>query len=216
MNSGAKSIWNKRPPVIVGIAGGSGSGKTWLANRLLEHFKKEACILSLDDFYRDRSNLSPARRRQINFDHPRSIDWPALHTTLERIRNGEPALVPIYDFSTHSRGAEQRKLVPRSVLIVEGLWLFYRRSLRRLFDLSIYIDCPADVRLQRRIARDCAERGHTEDSVRHQFMTCVSPMHDRFVEAQRRWADIVLTELTPGEIQAVAARIKELTINRLP
>lgn len=204
-----KQIWKMHPPVIVGIAGGSGAGKTWLAQALLHRFKKQACLVSLDDFYRDRSHLAPALRQRINFDHPRSIDWRHLETVLGHWFDGKKALVPRYDFSTHCRRATSETLSPKPVILVEGLWLFRRPRVRKLFSLKIFVDCSPELRLQRRLARDCRERGRTEESVLMQFNTFVEPMHQRFVAPQRRWADMVFERsLTPRDIESIAQQIE--------
>ncbi|MBA4149804.1 MAG: uridine kinase [Verrucomicrobia bacterium] len=189
--SATKYLWRKRLPVIVGIVGGSGAGKTWLANQLIRNCRKEACLISLDDFYRDRSHLSPARRQKINFDHPRCIDWARLETTLRSCIVGKRTTMPSYDFATHSRREKEKPLLPKPLVLVEGLWLLRRPSVRRLFSYTIFVECPGELRLQRRLHRDCAERGRTKVSVRDQFRSCVAPMHERFVAPQQRWADRV-------------------------
>src|SRR5437588_7214643 len=169
---------------IIAIAGGSGSGKTWLAVQLQAALSPHATRLSLDDFYRDRSHLSPARRANLNFDKPEAIDWASLERVLRKFLAGKPARVPGYDFKTHCRLEIRRTLEPRPLLLLDGLWVLRRRGLRRLFTLGIYIECGARVRLRRRLARDMASRGRTRASIQDQFWTTVEPMHLKHVAPQ--------------------------------
>jgi uridine kinase len=181
-------------PVLVAIVGGSGSGKTWLASRLESALGKQTvCRVGLDDFYRDRSSLSPQRRARINFDRPEAIDWPELESVMNRCFCGRDTTVPRYDFKTHCRAKTPRSFLARPVVLLDGLWLLRRPALRRLFALKVYLECPADLRLKRRINRDRVERGRSATSVREQFETTVEPMHKKYVAAQRRWADVVIT-----------------------
>jgi uridine kinase len=181
----------KERAYLIAIAGGSGSGKTWLADRLDAKLGGVA-RLSLDDFYRDQSHLSPERRALLNFDNPRMIEWTVLEKALDRFKAGRSVSVPRYDFATHSRGRKSKLLAPAKFLIVDGLWLLRRPGVRRRFDLRIFIECPDGLRLERRLARDIVERGRTEVSVREQFAATVQPMHEKFVSPQARWADVVL------------------------
>lgn len=198
-------------PRFIAIAGGSGAGKSWLADRLQGLLGPGAGLLSLDDFYRDRSRLSPRQRERINFDHPRAVDWDYLDRVLRRCRAGRRIRVPRYDFRTHSRCGALQSWQPTPIILVEGLWLLGRRSVRRLFDLRIYLACPARIRWRRRLARDVAQRGRTIASVRRQFFTRVEPMHRRHVASQRRWADVVLNHpFQPAEIGQLADRLQRL------
>src|SRR5258707_12797949 len=141
-------------PVLVAIVGGSGSGKTWLAEKLLAALGGKAARLSLDDFYRDRSHLSPARRAKINFDNPRAIDWPGFERTLRQCLAGKATRVPRYDFKCHTRLAASRVLKPRPIILVEGLWLLRRASLRPLLSIGTLWDYPSRTPGPRRVARD--------------------------------------------------------------
>lgn len=177
---------------LVAITGGSGAGKSWLADRLQQLLGKRAGRLSQDSFYRDCSHLPPAARHQLNFDHPNALDWEHFSDVLQGLRRNRECRLPVYDFETHSRLAHTLQLDPRPVMIVDGLWLLHHPGLRRQFDLTIYLHCPEDERLRRRIARDMVERQRTEDSVREQFETTVSPMHAQFVSPQASYADLLL------------------------
>lgn len=193
-SSGLDGTVKKAKPVpwVVAIVGGSGSGKTWLADSLRAALGRRAARMSLDDFYRDRSHLSAARRAQINYDHPRAIDWQRLEQILADFRAGRRACVPQYDFENHSRRLTTKILRPAPVLLLDGLWLLRRPRLRCAFDLSIFIECPAKARLARRLDRDSRSRGRTRASVRRQFLETVEPMHRRYVLPQSRLAAIRL------------------------
>ena len=196
-------------PVLVAIVGGSGSGKTWLAKRLGRALAPDAISVCLDDFYRDRSHLSPARRARINFDTPRAIDWPLLEAALRCLLKGAAASIPLYDFKTHSRCKANRVLKPKPFIVVDGLWLLRSRVLRRLFHWRIYIDCPMRVRLARRLERDTRFRGRSEESVKRQFRQMVEPMHRRYVAPQARWADLVLTgQCRPRDLHRLISSLR--------
>ena len=177
---------------LVAIAGGSGSGKTWLARRLQRTLGTGAALVSLDDFYRDLSHLSPTQRRHVNFDSPAAIDWPTVQAFLQALQRGEPAVVPRYDFTTHTRLAPPRRWRPRRIILLEGLWPLRTVELRRLYGFSIFVACPEELRLERRLRRDQQERGRSRASVLRQFRDQVAPMHRRFIEPQARHADVVL------------------------
>jgi uridine kinase len=199
---------SNRVPLLVAIVGGSAAGKTWLADQLQSLLGNKAARLSLDDFYRDRSHLSPNRRARLNFDHPRAIDWPCVEQTFEDFLAGRPATVPSYDFATHSRKPDAHILPPKPVLLVDGLWLLHRRALRKLFALSIFVDCPASTRLSRRIARDVRARGRSSESVRRQFLETVEPMHQLHVAPQARWAHVCLcTPVKKAELHRIAEQL---------
>jgi len=196
-------------PIFVAITGGSGSGKSLLATELAAVFKQNVGRISLDDFYRDRSHLKPERRTKLNFDHPAAIDWGLFERTLRRCIAGKRVPLPRYNFFTHARRPSSRWLKPKALIIVEGLWLLRRPSLRKLFRLSVFIECSARTRLIRRLARDQRSRGRTAASVRRQFRTTVNPMHARFVAPQARWAKIILPESWgKAEVIALQKRLK--------
>lgn len=197
--------------MFVAIVGGSGSGKSWLADQLQKTLGPRATLVSQDNFYRDRSHLSAHRRQRLNFDHPMAIDWEALEGAMQDLRTRGWTLAPRYDFATHCRKAAKTRLASKPVILVEGLWLLRRLSLRKLFDLSIFLDCPAPTRLERRLARDQHARGRTAASVREQFASTVEPMHQRFVTPQRNRADIVFYRpCDSADLEALANRILNL------
>lgn len=198
-------------PKIVGISGGSCAGKTWLADRLLTAFEGHAARLSLDDFYLDRSHLPPSRRARLNFDHPRAIDWQRFEAGLSDFAKGVPTSVPRYDFATHGRLEGDAELSPAPILIVEGLWLLRRPTLRKLIDFKIFIRSSRKLCTERRMRRDISERGRTRAEVREQLSRYTLPMSERFVAPQEKWADAVLTSpVGEKEILEIVNRIETI------
>jgi len=182
-------------PLIIGIAGGSGSGKTTIAKRVHAALPEtEAVILDHDAYYRDRPDLSYEERCLLNFDHPDSLETELLVEHLRQLRRGDVAQVPIYDFKTHRRAAEHRAVTPRGVIIVEGILVFADDALRGELDIRVYVDTDADIRAFRRIRRDIEQRGRTFESVRDQYYKTVRPMHLMFVEPSKRWAHVIIPE----------------------
>lgn len=175
---------------FIGVVGGSGSGKSWLAASMRDLLGDEAGHLSLDDFYRDLGHLPEEERDGVNFDDPAAIDWEALREVLECLERGETARIPVYDFATHTRMPDSRDFGQTRLVVLEGLWLLHHDWLREKFVLSVYVECPEQERLRRRIERDVMERGRTEESVRQQFADHVQPMHAMFVQPQREWATL--------------------------
>lgn len=191
--------------LIIAVVGGSGAGKSWFVERLCRILGESACHLALDDFYRDRSHLPFNRRARLNFDVPQAIDWSDAARVLRDCRAGLPTRIPHYNFSTYSRSAESRSWLPRPVVLVDGLWLLHSAELRALFDLKLFLDAPVELRHDRRVARDTVERGYSEGAVRERIAASVQPMHGRYVEPQKRWADAVLAQpFRPPEIERLA------------
>ena len=207
---------NSTTPVqVIAIVGGSGAGKGWLVERLCRLLGDKACHLQLDDFYRDRSHLPPARRARLNFDLPAAIDWDCAERALRDCREGRPTRVPCYDFATHCRVAERACWMPRPVVFVDGLWLLRPPAVRALFDLKIYLDAPTQLRRSRRLARDVQERGYDAEMIERQLRTAVEPMHGRYVEPQKRWADFVLTQpFREPEVAALTDRLWTMLATR--
>ena len=194
--------------VVVGICGGSASGKTWLADRLASCLEGAARV-SVDSFYLDRSHLPSGRLARINFDHPRAIDWPALEQCVSRIKSGQVGRVPTYNFATHARGVGVQCISADRYLVLDGLWLLMRSRLRSLINVGVFLECPAEVRLQRRIERDVRERGRTEGEVLRQFYSQVEPMHRRHVEPQAARAGLLMRHPLPEDAVDHLARLVE-------
>ena len=182
-------------PYVVGIAGGTGSGKTTVARRLADAMPAGRCaVIEHDAYYHDLSHLVPADRAAVNFDHPSALDSALLVDQLRQLRGGASVEVPIYDFATHTRRRDTRTICAARVIIVEGILVFTEPGLRDQMDLKIFVDTDADIRLIRRIRRDLEERGRTFQSVRDQYYATVRPMHLEHVEPTKRWADLILPE----------------------
>jgi uridine kinase len=198
---------------VIGIAGGTGSGKTTIASVILERAgAHKIALLPHDAYYKDLSDLPPAQRAQVNFDHPDSLDTPLLIQHLIKLKNNESILLPVYNFKTHSRTAKTIRINPQRVIIVEGILIFVEPKLRELFDVKIFVDTDPDIRFIRRLERDIAERGRTSESVIKQYMTTVRPMHLEFVEPSKRYADVIIPEggWNAAAMDMVVARIQEL------
>ena len=200
-------------PIIIGVAGGTGSGKTTVASRILERVGAEhITYIAHDAYYRDLGHLPERLRAQVNFDHPDALETELLIEHLKKLRAGEPVEIPIYDFTTHTRTERTRDVEVAPVVIVEGILVFVEAELRKLFDVKIYIDTDADVRFIRRLRRDIEERDRSVESVCEQYLSTVRPMHLEFVEPSKRYADVIIPEGGFNEvaIEMVAARIRGL------
>ncbi len=182
-------------PIIIGIAGGTGSGKTTLAKKILSSLAPNAILIEQDCYYKDLSHLPFKERHQTNFDHPNSIDFDRLIQDLISLKNGQSIQKPIYSFKTHSREANSTLVCPANVIIIEGILIFTEERMRDLFDLKIYVETDNDVRILRRIERDIQERGRDFSDVKDQYLMTVKPMHNQFVEPTRQFADVII----PGE-----------------
>ena len=200
-------------PVIIGVAGGTGSGKTTVANAILKHVGDgRMSVLFHDAYYRDFVDLPKDVLDRKNFDHPDSLETELLIRHVKALKQGMVVEAPIYDFRIHRRAPETRRVEPTPVVLVEGILIFAEPELRKLFDVKIFVDTDADVRLIRRIRRDIAERGRTLESVVEQYEATVRPMHLEFVEPSKRYADLIVPE---GGENAVAmeflfARLEQL------
>jgi len=179
--------------IIVGAAGGSGSGKTTFCKRLVEFFGTEhVSVLGQDSYYHDQSDKFDHDGGAVNFDHPSSLDFDLLSKHLEMLKKGEPVNVPIYDFATHKRLDKNNVLPPGKIIVVDGILILSQPHVFKHFDYSVYIDCPEDLRFSRRLARDVKERGREEQGVRDQFYKQVKPMHDEFVEPSKENANDIV------------------------
>jgi uridine kinase len=200
-------------PIVIGIAGGTGSGKTTVANAILSRVGAERiAMLAHDAYYRDLQDLPRAQRDVINFDHPDSLETELMVRHLQALRNWQPIDVPIYDFTTHARTQRTLRVEPQPVVLVEGILVFADAALRQLFDVKIFVDTDPDVRFIRRLQRYIDERGRTLASVIHQYQTTVRPMHLEFVEPSKRYADVIIPEggLNLVAMDMVVARIQTL------
>src|SRR5580765_6213075 len=199
------------PCKLIALVGGSGAGKSWLADCLRREFGADAASLSLDDFYSDPSHLAFPERQRLNFDHPEAIEWPLFESVLRALQSRQTASVPRYDFLSHSRGCGREPFQPRPFIFVEGLWLLHHARIRALFDLRVFLACAESLRWDRRLNRDVQERGRTTESIHRQFWNVVAPMNDRFVEPQKTRADLVIEQpITQTDISALIACIRAL------
>ncbi len=199
--------------LVIGIAGGTGSGKTTVATNIVRRLDIDAVtVIQQDAYYRDLSALAPPQRDLLNFDHPDSIENDLFVAHLRALKRGEEIAQPVYDFARHLRTAETLRVQPRDVIIAEGILLFHFPDVREALDIRIYVDTPADIRLLRRIQRDIRERSRTLDSVTEQYLRTVRPMHEEFVEPSKRFADVIIPEGGQNEIaiDMIAARIRYL------
>ncbi len=200
-------------PIIIGVAGGTGSGKTTVSQEILRRVGAERiAFIQHDSYYRDRSHLSWEERARVNYDHPDSLETDLLVVQLQQLRTGQAVDIPAYDFTRHVRTDETRRIEPRRVILVEGILIFAEPALRQMFDVKIYVDTDADMRFIRRLRRDITERGRTVESVIAQYERTVRPMHLEFVEPSKRYADVII----PGggfntvAMDMVVARILEM------
>jgi uridine kinase len=203
---------NRETPLVIGIAGGSGSGKTTVVNVILQRVGADRiAYLPHDAYYRNLSDLRMPHG-QVNFDHPDALETELLTVHVKQLRRWEPVDLPIYDFTTDTRTEQTIRVEPQRVIIVEGILIFGERLLRELFDVKIFVDTDADIRFIRRLERDITERGRTTESVIHQYLATVRPMHLEFVEPSKRYADVIIPEggLNTVAMDMVIARIEAL------
>ncbi len=203
----------KYNPIVIGIAGGTGSGKTTVANVILNRVGTEhIAFIPHDAYYKNLNELSRAQRDVINFDHPDSLESDLLVEHVQALQRREPVEIPIYDFTTHSRTEETTHVDPQAVILVEGILVFAESKLRDLFDVKIFVDTPPDIRFIRRLKRDIDERDRSAESVILQYQTTVRPMHLEFVEPSKRHADVIIPEggLNTVAMDMVVARIEAL------
>ena len=180
--------------LVIGIAGGSGSGKTTLTKRLVEHFGGQVTVLSHDNYYKRRDDLTLEQRSRINYDEPEAFDTSLMAYQLDCLRHGQAIECPVYDYSQHNRSNETVRIQPSRVILVEGILIFENEDLRKLMDIRIFVDTDADIRICRRIKRDVNKRGRTMESVIEQYQTTVKPMHEKYVEPSKKYAHLVVPE----------------------
>ncbi len=200
-------------PIIFGVAGGTGSGKTTVAQRILELVGADkVAFVPHDAYYRDLSHLPPEERKGFNFDHPDALETPLMVQQLKQLRAGRAIDIPVYDFKTHTRTTKTIHIEPAPIILVEGILILAEPELRKLCNVRLFVDTDADIRLIRRLRRDIQERGRTAESVIEQYLSTVRPMHLEFVEPSKRHADIIIPEGGFNEvaIEMIAARIRSL------
>jgi uridine kinase len=203
----------RTPPLVIGIAGGTGSGKSTVAKVIIDRVgAKHIAFLPHDAYYKDLADLEPAQRTTINFDHPDSLETSLLVEQIKRLKGHQSIEMPVYDFKTHTRTKLTIHIEPQPVILVEGILILAEEQLRQLFDVKIFVDTDADIRFIRRLERDIAERGRTSTSVINQYMSTVRPMHMEFVEPSKRYADVIIPEggLNTVAMDMVVARIEAL------
>ncbi|MCQ2426835.1 MAG: uridine kinase [Clostridia bacterium] len=181
--------------LIIGIAGGTSSGKSTITDRIASVYDGKVSVVYHDSYYKAHDGMTYEERSALNYDHPDAFDTELMVSDLRKLRAGETVDCPVYDYTVHNRDREKtRRVEPNPVIIVDGILIFYEKELRDLFDIKIYVDTDADVRILRRLQRDVRDRGRTIDSVIRQYLDTVKPMHERFVEPTKRYADIVIPE----------------------
>ncbi|MCE9620978.1 MAG: uridine kinase [Actinomycetia bacterium] len=206
---------SSRRPFMIGVAGGTCSGKTTVSERLADLAGVERlALIKLDSYYVSLTHLPLEERAKFNYDHPNAFDWPLLNEHLDMLARGLPVPVPIYDFTIYDRTTEVRMLPPARIVVVEGILVLYEPALRDRFDLKLYIDTDADLRFIRRLQRDVAERGRTPDSIIAQYLESVRPSHEQFIEPSKRYADVIFPRggLNEPAIDVLLARIRELAV----
>jgi len=200
-------------PVVLGVAGGSGSGKTTVAQAVLDAVgRHRIAFVAQDSYYRDRKWASPDEPLHFNFDHPDALDHDLLIAHMKDLRSGKQAQIPVYDFVTHRRREETVRVEPRAVILLEGILLFVDPKLRALLDFKIFVDTDSDIRLIRRLRRDIADRGRQVEDVLAQYEETVRPMHLEFVEPSKRYADVIIPEGGENRValEMVTARVEQL------
>ncbi len=203
-------------PVTIGVAGGTGSGKTTVARAILERVGRDQIAhLEQDAYYRDLSHLPVEERRRVNFDHPDLLETELLVEHIRELQAGRPVLVPEYDFATDTRRPTRHVIEPRPVILVEGILILAERSVRDLLDIKVFVDADADLRFIRRLLRDTSERGRSLGSVVEQYLTTVRPMHLEFVEPSKRYADVIIPEGGHNQValDMVTARVRDISLS---
>lgn len=200
-------------PYLIGVAGGSNSGKTTIAERLAEVVgEAQISLIKLDAYYVAMPGTTLEERAAYNYDHPDAFDWELLNDHLAALTAGASVAVPVYDFANYDRTDEVATVLPSRVIVVEGILVLWEPRLRERFDLKIFVDAPADLRLIRRLQRDVAERGRTPESIIDQYLATVRPAHETFIEPSKRYADVIIPEggLNRPALEVLLARVREL------
>lgn len=214
MNHIKEIYMSRTKPVVIGIAGGTCSGKSSIANILIEEFRytKSINIIKEDDYYKDQTDLPMEERVKTNYDHPLAFDFDLMTEHIKKLINGESIEKPTYDYTVHNRSDKTEIVHPADVLIIEGLFALYNKEIRDLEDIKIFVDTPADVRFIRRLQRDVIERARTVENITEQYLTTVKPMHDQFLEPTKQYADIIIPQ---GKSNTVAIDLLKTKINSI-
>jgi uridine kinase len=202
-------------PFLIGVAGGTCSGKTTVSERLAELAGgQHLALIKLDSYYVERTHQPFDERTKANYDHPDAFDWQLLNDHLAALSAGASVPVPIYDYADHNRSGQTRTVHPARIVVVEGILVLYEPQLRERFDLKVYIDTDADLRLIRRLRRDVAERGRTPDSIISQYLATVRPSHEQFIEPSKRHADVIFPQggMNEPALEVLLARVRELAL----
>ncbi len=196
--------------MVIGIAGGTGSGKTTITKKLMQRFGGDVSVIYHDNYYKAHHNMSYEQRAKLNYDHPDSFDTDLLIQAVKDLKAGRSVICPVYDYTIHDRSDKVIEVKPARVIIVEGILIFQSRELCRQMDIKIYVDTDADVRILRRIVRDVRDRGRSLESVVNQYLSTVKPMHEQFVEPSKRNADIIIPEGGHNQVamEMVMERVK--------
>lgn len=199
-------------PFIIGISGGSGSGKSTITRKVIEAAGTEhTAVIIQDNYYLDQSDLTFEQRIRTNYDHPHAFDWPLMIAQIDDLRNGLPIKMPLYDFAQHTRSEQTQRVAPAKVIVVEGLFALYDKALRDMMSMKIYVDTDPDVRFIRRLTRDLNERGRTLENVIEQYKATVRPMHNQFIEPTKRYADLILPHgANEPAVDMITAKISSL------
>ena len=202
----------KNKPFVIGVAGGSGSGKSTVTREVLASVGPEmVAVVMQDDYYLDQTHLSPEERRLTNYDHPKAFDWPLMVQHVRALRSGQPIEMPVYDFAADNRSSQTITVKPAPVIVIEGLFALFDADLRKMMSLKIFVDTAPDVRFIRRLQRDMAERGRTADSVIQQYLETVRPMHKQFIEPTKRNADVILPHGANGPaVDIITTKVSSL------
>lgn len=202
----------KNKPFVIGVAGGSGSGKSTVTREVLASIGPDmAAVVMQDDYYLDQTHMTPEDRRKTNYDHPDAFDWPLMAQHVRALRNGEAIEMPVYDFAADNRSTKTITVNPAPVIVVEGLFALYDAKLRNMMSLKIYVDTASDVRFIRRLQRDITERGRSTESVINQYLETVRPMHKQFIEPTKRNADVILPHGANGPaVDIITTKVKSL------
>ncbi len=200
-------------PFVIGVAGGTGSGKSTVADRVIATVgHQKVSVLALDSYYRDHGHLTVEERAKVNYDHPDAFDWKLLNAHIQQLVHGQIISVPVYDFANHARSSVTMTVRPAPIIVVEGILVLFERSLREAMDLKVFVDADADVRFIRRLERDVRERGRSPESVIAQYLDTVRPSHLNFIEPSKRYADVIIPHGGYNEpaLDMLAARIRSV------